>query len=332
MSTSSCAFSEHRMTDESPFAQRSKEVVLVVDDSPATLSLLTDTLETIGVTVLVSPSGEHAIKLIDKVTPDVVLMDAVMPGLDGFETCRRLKTRRDFKHVPVIFMTGLSATEHIVKALEAGGVDYLTKPVSPDEMIARMQVHLANARVTRSAQVALDKSRRFLLATDFHGQVIWSTPEAGRMLDTHIEGLSESSNRLAAGVCRWLQKKIGDQNGQEGFDHVIRTDEGIKLAINYLGEASRGEYVIRIVEQNPEKDKQALMTAYGLTPREAEVAVWLSQGKSNREIGEILQLSPRTVNKHLETVFGKIGVDNRTSAATAIVKALAAPSFDTRPQ
>lgn len=319
------------MADQNQEMQPAREIVLVVDDSPATLSLLTDALETIGVIVLVSPSGEHAINLVDKVTPDVVLMDAMMPGMDGFEACRTLKARREFKHVPVIFMTGLSATEHIVKALEAGGVDYLTKPVAPDEMIARMHVHLANARVTRSAQVALDKSRRYLLATDASGNIIWSTPEAGRLLDSGVDGLSLSSMRLAGKALSWLQHKIEGAHHGAGYDHIVRTPENVKLTVSYLGEASQGEHVIRIVEQDVEKDMAALVQMFQLTPREAEVAAWLSQGKSNKEIGEILELSPRTVNKHLETVFHKIGVDNRTSAATTIIRALATPTFGSRP-
>ncbi len=304
-----------------------RAVVLVVDDSPATLSMLTDALESIGVTVLVSPSGEHALKLVDSATPDVVLMDAKMPGLDGFETCRRLKQRREFKHIPVIFMTGLSATEHIIEALEAGGVDYLTKPVSPDEMLARMQVHIANARMARSAHTALDKSRRYLVATREDGAVIWSTPEATRLLESAVSGLSTSTSNLAEKAISWLRGQLNKPEESQAFDYVIRTDDDVKLVITYLGEANSDEHVIRIVEQDISKDVAALSEKYRFTPREAEVAFWISQGKSNKEIAEILDLSPRTVNKHLETVFGKIGVDNRTSAATAIVKALASPVF-----
>ena len=120
---------------------------LVVDDSPETLGFLTDALEGAGFTVLVALQGTSALRLVEEITPDIILLDAVMPGMDGFETCRRLKQKNALAHVPVIFMTGLSETEHIVRGLEAGGVDYVTKPIVPDEMLARMQVHLANARL-----------------------------------------------------------------------------------------------------------------------------------------------------------------------------------------
>ncbi len=145
-------------------SQRDNACILVVDDSPDSLKFLTDVIEETGDTVLVALAGQKALEVIDQVTPDVILMDAVMPGMDGFETCRRLKENSDMLHVPVIFMTGLSDTEHIVEGFQAGGVDYLVKPIDPDEFIARMQVHLANAKLAQSAYVAMDEARRFLLA------------------------------------------------------------------------------------------------------------------------------------------------------------------------
>ena len=120
-------------------------------------------------TVLVARDGEHALSIVERVTPDVVLMDAVMPGTDGFETCRQLKQNKALAHVPVIFMTGLSDTEHIIKGLEAGGVDYVTKPIVPGELLARIRVHLANARMAHSARAALDVFGRFLLAASHTG-------------------------------------------------------------------------------------------------------------------------------------------------------------------
>lgn len=142
------------------FSGRSRDVALVVDDSPETVSMLTDALEAEGVTVLVALDGSSALQIAGQIAPDVVLLDAVMPGLDGFETCRALKRMQGLAHVPVIFMTGLSETEHVLAALAAGGVDYVTKPVVPDVVVARMRVHLANARLAQSAHTALDAAGR----------------------------------------------------------------------------------------------------------------------------------------------------------------------------
>src|ERR1700685_809759 len=91
------------------------DIVLVVDDSPDTLRLLTDALGDAGMTVLVAIEGEQALAIVAKITPDIILMDAEMPSIDGFETCRRLKRNKTLAHVPVIFMTGLSVTQDIVK-------------------------------------------------------------------------------------------------------------------------------------------------------------------------------------------------------------------------
>src|ERR1700755_2747336 len=161
---------------------RRRDVALVVDDSPETLRLLTDALDGAGMTVMVALDGAAAMRIVDQITPDIILLDAVMPGMDGFETCSRLKRDAGLSNVPVIFMTGLAETEHIVRGLEAGGVDYVTKPIVIEEMLARIRVHLANARLTQSARAALDVSGRFLLAVSRQGTLMWSTPQAQKLL------------------------------------------------------------------------------------------------------------------------------------------------------
>src|SRR6476659_7133947 len=146
-----------------------RDTILVVDDTPETLGFLTDTLDHAGFTVLIATDGESALRLIDQITPDLVLMDAVMPGLNGFETCRRMKRNRTLGGLPVIFMTGPTETENVLEGLAAGGVDYVTKPLIVDELLARIRVHLANARAAQGAGEALDASGRFLFATDRTG-------------------------------------------------------------------------------------------------------------------------------------------------------------------
>ena len=165
---------------------KKRDVALVVDDSPETLRLLTDALDGAGMTVMVAMDGAAAMRIVDQITPDIILLDAVMPGMDGFETCRRLKRDAGLSNVPVIFMTGLAETEHIVRGLEAGGVDYVTKPIVIEEMLARIRVHLANARMTQSARAALDVSGRFLLAVNRQGKIMWATPQAQKLLADNL--------------------------------------------------------------------------------------------------------------------------------------------------
>src|SRR5258708_34938259 len=114
-----------------------RDVALVVDDSPETLRLLTDALDGAGMTVMVAMDGASAMRIVDQITPDIVLLDAVMPGMDGFETCRRLKRDAGLDNVPIIFMTGLPETEHIVPGLEAVGADYVPTPSPCKEILGR---------------------------------------------------------------------------------------------------------------------------------------------------------------------------------------------------
>jgi len=290
-----------------------REVVLVVDDSPATLGMLNEALEAAGYTVLVAQAGAAALALMERITPDIVLMDAVMPGLDGFETCRRMKGSAGLAAVPVVFMTGLTETEHVLRGLEAGGVDYVPKPVSPDEVVARVGVHLATARLTRSAHVALDTAGRFLLAASRDGRVLWCTPQAARLVG--------GGQVVPADALAWLLA-CADTPGRRA-DATFAfgpAEDGAMLRVSYVGQVGPDELLLRLAPGR--SDEGALRDALGLTFREAEVLLWLSRGKSNRDIAEILGLSPRTVNKHLEQVFLKLDVDNRASATALAVRTL----------
>ena len=197
------------MTTES----KKRDVALVVDDSPETLRLLTDALDGAGMTVMVAMDGAAAMRIVDQITPDIILLDAVMPGMDGFETCRRLKRDAGLSNVPVIFMTGLAETEHIVHGLEAGGVDYVTKPIVIEEMLARIRVHLANARLTQSARAALDVSGRFLLAVSRQGKIMWATPQAQKLLSDNLAAGADDELVLPPPMLQWLEQA---QKGKAG--------------------------------------------------------------------------------------------------------------------
>ena len=294
-----------------------RDVVLVVDDTPESLSFLTDTLESEGITVLVATSGENCLALLDEITPDLVLMDAVMPGLDGFETCRRLKREKLLSHVPVIFMTGLTETEHVVRGLQAGGVDYVPKPIVVGELLARIRVHLANARMAHASRTALDATGRYLVSTDASGRLLWSTPRAEQLLHELMPAGQGFTPEFAAK----LASLRGDQQTQ------VLALGGRRFEFSFVSSTGPDEYLYRLREvADPEAVQLAqtlqLQQALALTAREAEVLLWISRGKANRDISEILSISPRTVNKHLEQVFEKLGVENRASAAARAVRVI----------
>jgi len=297
-----------------------RDTVLVVDDTPETLSLLTDTLDQAGFTVLIATDGEAALDLLNQITPDLVLMDALMPGISGFETCKRLKQDKLMSHLPVIFMTGLSETEHVVAGLASGGVDYVTKPIILDELLARIRVHLGNARLAYETHAALDASGRFLFATNRAGKVLWCTPKARQLLcDRDAREMHEPA--LPTGVIEQLQRfRHTEHQGNARCTFLVA---GRRLDCSFVSPLGPNELLFRIAEvKDTDTDKSTLQRTHSLTSREAEVLLWISRGKSNRDIGEILAISPRTVNKHLEQVFVKLGVENRAAAAAVAVRSL----------
>ena len=301
---------------------KKRDIALVVDDSPETLRLLTDALDGAGMTVMVAMDGAAALRIVDQITPDIVLLDAMMPGMDGFETCRRLKRDARLSNVPVIFMTGLAETQHIVGGLEAGGVDYVTKPIVIEEMLARIRVHLANARLAHSARAALDVSGRYLLATDTAGGVLWCTPQTAKLLGLAFGDFRGEGDLLPAKVQEWLQK-CAHADVKSGDSIPLESERSpLKLQLSFVGQVAPEEILLRLLEGELENDNLVLKRKLQLTQRESEVLMWIARGKSNRDIAEILSLSPRTVNKHLEQIYAKLGVENRASAAALAVRML----------
>ncbi len=138
------------------------ETILIVDDTPANLGVLVETLGTAGYQLMVAEDGEEALAQTAQTQPDLILLDVMMPGLDGFETCRRLKARAETRDVPVLFMTALSETADKVKAFAAGGVDYITKPIEHEEALARVRTHLTLRRLQRELQSQLELKERFM--------------------------------------------------------------------------------------------------------------------------------------------------------------------------
>jgi len=120
--------------------------VLVVDDNPTNLSVLVNLLRDVGLRVLVATDGESAIEQIEYVKPDLILLDVMMPGIDGFETCQRLKANVETSKIPIIFMTALSETVDKVRGLSLGAVDYVTKPFEHEEVLIRIRTHLTIAK------------------------------------------------------------------------------------------------------------------------------------------------------------------------------------------
>ncbi len=292
------------------------DVALVVDDSPDTLGMLNEALEAAGISVLLALDGSQALKICQRMAPDIILLDAVMPQMDGFETCRRLKADGALADIPVIFMTGLSDTADIVQGLQAGGVDYLTKPVDPGELVARLRVHLGNARRAQSVREALDRTGQHLISLNRGGELLWATQEAQALLASSGLDTQQQCEQVFAPLSSWLTHQ--PQRGQK----LLLQRLSAPLEAQLLSDADEVEAMFRLSDPACKPDARSLQQALPLTRRESEVLFWIANGKTNREIGEILGMSPRTVNKHLQTIFPKLGVENRTAAAAIALKLL----------
>lgn len=295
--------------------------VLVVDDSTEALTMLTDALSLEGLDVDISNSGRAAISAASSRAPDIVLMDAVMPGLDGFETCRILKAARGLEDLPVIFMTGFNENEHVVKALACGGVDFVSKPILLDQLVARMRVHLSNARRARSARQALDSTGRWIVACDANGRIRWATPQAADLM-TKVGLRPEPDGYLPIEILTWLGETGAETRTGAAPQACAYARFGFAVEFRRLSDPSEDEILLRLIDRQRGADEEQLARAFGLTLREAEVLLWVAHGKSNKEIADILDMSPRTVNKHMEQIFNKLAVEKRTSAATLAVKVL----------
>jgi PAS domain S-box-containing protein len=148
-----------------------KPTIMIVDDQPENVKLLIAYLKNSGFRILVAQNGEEAIRRLKKITPDILLLDVLMPGMDGFETCRRLKEDEAIRNIPVIFMTALSDTVDKLKGFDVGGVDYLTKPVQHEEVLARVNTHLTIRKLQQQLQKENERFQTLAEAT-FEGILI----------------------------------------------------------------------------------------------------------------------------------------------------------------
>jgi PAS domain S-box-containing protein len=192
--------------------------ILIVDDSPANLGVVVDSLEARGIRVLVALDGIEALERAVFSQPDVILLDVKMPGIDGFETCRRLKCDERTRDIAVIFMTSLTGNEDRVEGFSAGGVDYVTKPLRVDEMLARVGVHLelrvmhkqilaqnrqllAEVAVRKETEAALSQAR-----DDLERRVALRTEELARAnadMQAQIDERRRTDARLQASEARF---------------------------------------------------------------------------------------------------------------------------------
>ena len=296
---------------------KSKATLLIVDDTPGNLAVLSDMLSEADYRVLVATDGLSALEQIRYLPPDIILLDVIMPGIDGFETCNRLKSNPATAHIPIIFMTGLSELDSLLKAFDEGAVDYIVKPIRPPEVLARVETQLSQIKMLKRAEQTLQHLAFAALTCDHSGSITWINGAAVEVLRNHCPEFNASAGeqptgeKLPGALLKRLKSLIDDNNNSVQI--------GCDFSAKALPCEQTGEYLLLIQKLNQEWDIESLKSTFGLTPREAEILMWISRGKTNKEVGLILETSPRTVNKHLEHVFEKLGVPTRTAAVAKVL-------------
>ncbi|MBV1835809.1 DNA-binding response regulator [Acetobacter estunensis] len=285
-----------------------RKTVLVIDDDPAVLGLMDEHLTHGGYDVLLAQSGPAALEVVARCVPDLVLVDALMPGMTGWDVCEALRHDTRLVHTPIIFMTGLTETEHVIRAFELGAADYVTKPLRLEEVLARIGVRIEAASRIRAAHGALDSAGRFLLAVSRAGDMLWTTPHAAQLLDKIPDG-------ALAALLR------GTSLPPPGSVMLRESTSEDELTLTFVGAINDDELLLRLASHSlhPERLLQARL---GLSGREAEVLLWISRGKTSRDIADILTVSPRTIDKHIEQIYNKTGLSSRAAAAATASRLL----------
>jgi CheY-like chemotaxis protein/DNA-binding CsgD family transcriptional regulator len=304
--------------------------VMIVDDAPGNLSLLSDALEEAGYRVLVATDGQSTLEQLRYIRPDIILLDAVMPGMDGFETCRRIKADPSKQSIPILFMTALSDLDDLLRGFNEGAVDYIAKPIRHLEVLARVGAHLAQSRKMRLAEESLSHCGFAALSVDESLRITWMSEAAHRWLAELSDNAFNSHNDgLPKSLADWVSRHI-ELAAKVEPDVFTTASGGRKFSARLIPCQAEREFLLLLQEDAGEWNLNSLREGLGLTPREAEILMWIARGKTNRDVGLILGSSPRTVNKHLEHVFEKLGVGTRAAAVAVALERMRHRSGDSQ--
>ncbi|MBI2502166.1 MAG: sigma-54-dependent Fis family transcriptional regulator [Candidatus Latescibacteria bacterium] len=229
--------------------------ILVVDDTPANLKLMSRAMAGAGYEAMVASSGEVALQLAERFVPDLVLLDVTMPGLDGFEVCRRLKQDEATRAIPVIFLTARDETTDLLEGFRAGGVDYVTKPFQKEEVLVRIQTHLEKAALVRTLaekNAALEARTRQLEEEISRREALTQERDAlaGRLEDLSQQQIAQQGGSLVGQslAVAAMQEEIALLQQAHSVSVLITGESGtgkevVARAIHYGGSRARGPFV-----------------------------------------------------------------------------------------
>jgi len=203
-----------------------KPKILIVDDTPTNLSILEEILDK-EYFISIAQSGTQALGIIEQFAPDLILLDVNMPGIDGFETCRRLKSREDTRHIPVIFITARAEPEDLIRGFKEGGVDYITKPFNHSEVVARVQTHLKVQQLIKQLELKNDQLKEL---NELKNKFLGMASHDMRNCLSAIKGYSQ--------ILREDQKELPEETKDQFLGFIFQSSENMLKMVNDLLDVS----------------------------------------------------------------------------------------------
>ncbi len=277
-----------------------KKLILIVDDNVHNLQVLGNILQDAGYNIAVAERGEDALRFIEKKRPNLILLDIVMPSLDGIGVCNILKAKKRTRDIPIIFISVHKDTSEKIKAFQAGGVDYITKPFQREEVLARVSVHL-------QLQEAKEQLQR-------------ANEELEKRIEDRTRKLLESNKKLEEmniALKVLLEKK---EESRESFvqNLVFNVRQMIEPCLDKLKQTSLTPFQRKLLSSLETRLRdiispyqRTLAERFGLTPSELQILQLIREGKMTKEIADILGLSKRTIDTHRHNIRKKLGIRNK---------------------
>lgn len=313
-----------------------KRTLLIVDDNVTNLKVVVEHLKAYSYTILTASNGEAGLERAQLAQPDLILLDIQMPGIDGFETCRRLKANPETNSIPVIFMTAQADADDKVRGLESGAVDYLAKPIEAAELLARVQVHLAlrelqlqlEARVherTSALEEEITQRKRHQEEKEQLLELVREQSEHLRQLTQQSldsqaqrdQGAAQTLHDQVEDKLELLQKNLYEakcqlqaspppaaslQTAQEQIEQALEILEEIRRQTQRVADNLRTEL--------PAQQQMRDNPLFKLSTREYEVLQLIAQGKSNTEMADILAVTRPTISTYRARIMNKLGLDD----------------------